>query len=99
MDDTHSETAYFHQRICYSLQGKAGMEYLVRVAAKAYTKQGINFNAIIPGNVLAGALQSPSLLYAPSRHPAASLPSSLKVVLAQPQRLIWRYLLPFQNKQ
>ncbi|KAK9901679.1 hypothetical protein WJX75_008058 [Coccomyxa subellipsoidea] len=35
-------------------QGKAGMEYLVRVAAKAYTKQGINFNAIIPGNVLAG---------------------------------------------
>jgi len=36
------------------IQGKAGMEYLVRVAAKAYTKRGINFNAIIPGNVLAG---------------------------------------------
>ncbi|BDA42250.1 probable diacetyl reductase [(S)-acetoin forming] [Coccomyxa sp. Obi] len=35
-------------------QGKAGMEFLVRVAAKAYTKRGINFNAIIPGNVLAG---------------------------------------------
>ncbi len=38
------------------MQGKAGMEFLVRVAAKAYTKRGINFNAIIPGNVLAGNL-------------------------------------------
>ena len=38
------------------LQGKAGMEYLVRVAARLYAKKGINCNAIIPGLVLAGEL-------------------------------------------
>ena len=36
------------------LQGKAGMEFLVRVAARLYAKKGINCNAIIPGLVLAG---------------------------------------------
>lgn len=45
-----------HERCVHGMQGKAGMEFLVRVAAKAYTKRGINFNAIIPGNVLAGVL-------------------------------------------
>ncbi|CAK0770675.1 hypothetical protein CVIRNUC_003791 [Coccomyxa viridis] len=35
-------------------QGKAGMEYLVRVAARLYAKKGVNCNAIIPGLVLAG---------------------------------------------
>ena len=36
------------------MQGKAGMEYLVRVAARLYAKKGINCNAVIPGLVLAG---------------------------------------------
>ena len=36
------------------LQGKAGMEYLVRIAARLYAKKGINCNAVIPGLVLAG---------------------------------------------
>ena len=36
-------------------QGKAGMEYLIRVAAKALAKKGVNCNAIIPGNVMEGA--------------------------------------------
>ena len=39
-------------------QGKAGMEYLMRVAAKAMAKQGVNCNAVIPGNVLEGAANS-----------------------------------------
>ena len=31
------------------------MEYLIRVAAKALAKKGVNCNAIIPGNVMEGA--------------------------------------------
>ncbi len=38
------------------LQGKAGMELLVRIAARLYAKKGINCNAVIPGLVLAGKL-------------------------------------------
>ena len=38
----------------HDLQGKAGMELLVRIAARLYAKKGINCNAVIPGLVLAG---------------------------------------------
>lgn len=44
------------------VQGKAGMELLVRIAARLYAKKGINCNAVIPGLVLAGAALC---LYAP----------------------------------
>ncbi len=49
------------------------MEYLVRVTAKALAKQGINCNAVIPGNVLEGGKQSAPLEGACWGHRSPSL--------------------------
>ncbi|KAK9809107.1 hypothetical protein WJX72_009446 [[Myrmecia] bisecta] len=35
-------------------QGKAGMEHLVRCAARTYMKHGVTINTVIPGRVLVG---------------------------------------------
>ena len=66
--DTPRLLASSRQSANASLQGKAGMEFLVRVAARLYAKKGINCNAIIPGLVLAGETdaKSPWQIYLPS---------------------------------
>ena len=69
------------------LQGKAGMEYLVRVAARLYAKKGINCNAIIPGLVLAGESHAKSALEStlpPSKATGAHMRLSLTMANGPP---------------
>lgn len=82
-------------------QGKAGMEYLIRVAAKALAKKGVNCNAIIPGNVMEGArtlcVQARSIMHSTTpvtrllchkpRTAASQALHALKVLLSWPRGL------------
>ena len=77
------------------------MEYLIRVAAKALAKKGVNCNAIIPGNVMEGArtlcVQARSIMHSTTpvtrllchkpRTAASQALHALKVLLSWPRGL------------